>query len=475
MEYRDYSHYSQNTNIQEHENIHKLLQDLDRLPNHSTDKKVTEVAKHHLKPVFGFLFTPHKEIFNAAKVLMNDVVAMKSFSEAQQEISGAINGLNILLRHETNQSTQQLIKKELEIIAQYNYQVKNFFLLKEALAEDSKLEKLLYEPRFLEDFNALAELYGRGRTIDPPLILAFSRFWNQKEGSLLWRKFLDAASQKRQETLSTLKKGDLPLEADLSDPLVQINSTLNQFTAETLETKDYRAFKILVDEIFGNRAMVTNSQLHTDGLLLAFNSGDDSTLSTRLKDTIQSCKKKYDTKLEELQSIEKGDEKDSKKMSNDLKNWQKLEGYRPRPIGTSYEKSEWSPEISAGDPIQPLERVIGFAVKEGRKNESRTPLNFHKILGENNSQLTVAEKVQLSKLLKACDSFATKHPNILKEMDQNFKIPASINEVLKSFDNPEWPHLKTLTSMQQEALVREALRFAFEVNYNLANDLLNLS
>ncbi len=474
MDSSHYSHYP-DPNTQP---THKFLMELNHFSGKGTPETITELAKKCLG--IGYLkswsFNPHKEIFNSVKILMRDVVKMDSFSNAQKEIDGAIRGLNILLKNETNPLEQSGIKDELIAISQYKNQIENIFLLKEALKTKPQLNaKIIDNPTFIQGFNDLALLYGRKRKIEIPIVQSLIQVCINPQVYSLLRNFLTAAHQARQANLNSLRDGELPLIEDKhNEDLLMLYAQLIQQATGELEEKDFKNFKALIDDLFNNRSLITNTQVHKDGLRLAFNYLADDTLSYRTKTSIAKGKENYERILTQLQEAEHNPALDQKKVTTEIEHWKRLENYRSRSGGFIYETSIWMPLIGPEDPIKPVIRTIGFASKEGQKNESSTLLDFTKALGENHLQLSIDERLSLSQFLEICDLEVLKDPTMVKAWEEHFTLPQSIANALESFTNDKFSHLKTLSESQLRALISEALRFTFEVNYHLANDLLNL-
>jgi hypothetical protein len=472
MDYQGYSHITRN------EPVHYFLKTLNDTSTNLTDKQVTELAKRCLNIKFpqSLAVDPQQEILNSIKILMKDVVDIQSITEAQKELYGAIKGLNALLKFELNASKQKVLKENLSNVGQYEQQIKDIFLIKEAVQLEPKSINILHDAQFLNTVGILSSLYGRKkRKIDTPLIQSLIHFWLIPENRPLLNAFAAAAHQAREANLQTLTMGKIPGLHDKHNlELIEKHGALKRAAAETLENQDYQNVKMVIDELFNNRGMVTNTQVHLDGINLAFNSEAPDALSKRLTLNISKSSEAYQGTLEQLKKSAADSSIDTRRAQEELKNWEKLEGYRARSAGFFYEKSAWDPPISPQNPIKPVNRIVGFAVKEGNKRETTTTLDFTKALGEQNLNLTIKERELLSQLLSACDSAILKNPNVIEEWNKSHQLPDDIGEVLKLFANPTLPHLNILSSSQKEALVTEALRFGFEVNYHLADDLLNL-
>lgn len=400
----------------------------------TNEKQVSEIANKHLGFFASLFFSPHQEIFNSVKILMSEIGEMNSPSDVQHELMGAINGLNILLRHEKNKPEQEKIKNEIHLTSVCENRVKDIFIIKEAVRNAPKLKDIIHDQSFINQFGNISSLYGKNRKIHPECAFSVIEAFQEPEIHDLLNLFVAAAHLARTENLEKLNQGKLPLlEEDYNQKAFDLHGELTQLAAAFFVAQDFDNFKKLIDDLLKNRTMVTNTQTHKEGLNSAFNSEASDASSKRLK------------------NIPK-----------------KLENYKTGP-GFYYEKSVWEPVIGPEDPIQPLTRIIGFATEEGKQKESRTTLDFTEIIGENNLDLNLEERKLLSQLLKACDSVVS------QGLDVEKGLPSSIQDILWTFKLSVYPHLMTLSASQKEALVKEALRFAFEVNYHFANDMLNLS
>lgn len=467
MDYRDYTHSIQ------HAPIHRLLQRLNACTEKTTDTEIKEIAKDCLNIKFPqiLMFSAHKAIYDSAKTFSQIAMKMDSFSEAQKEITGALNGLNILLKHEIDLSIQKKIKQEISEVKNYENQIQEIFLIKEAIKIDRNLETMIVDPKFLNDFSIFRDLSGRKRELDPLTVSLFMKVWKNTENRNLLQKYLKVMNETRNRNLQNLEKGQIPILED-NDP-IELSSHLNQTLAMTLPNEEYKKLQNVFNEIFNNRVSVTNTQIHTDGLDSVFNAQDSGPLSVRKKELFASAHQKYEETLDNLKKQAVTD----KTLKVALKNWQKLEGYRPR-TSVYYETSKWIPEINAEDPIQPVNRIVGFATKDGRKNESSTTLDFASILGANNLNLNRDERKILSELLKELDTLVLDNPQVVDDFKKTKEIPENITKLLNEFTNSQtesiYPHLETLSEQQKKELVSEGLRFALEVNSKLANDLLTL-
>ena len=469
----NFSHYP-NPETQNYHQFLKILND----SSLTSKEQINDIAKGCLDIGFikSIFFDAHNGIFDSVKVLMNEVVEMDSFSEAQKEIAGAIRGLNLLIKYETNKIEQDDIKKEIYVTHQYEKKIKDIFLLKEAIQFEPSLKNVLYDSKFIDDFRILNSLYGRNRKIAIPIVLSLIKASHVNEIRLLLNQFIDAALLVRDTNLEKLSKGELPrLEENKNMSLFDIHGELTQIAVQSLEKEEFINFKALMDDLLNNRVMVTNTQIHKDGMKLAFNYKASDTLSQRLTMFDEGSKEIQQQKIQELKERANIDILNTDKIKKEIDILEMLEGYHHRAGGFYYEKSAWEPLIDPQDPIQPIIRIIGFATEEGKKRESGTPLDFTKALGKDNLELSIKERNLLSKLLEVSDSAVIQKEDAIELWKKSGQLPKSFEGVLNAFDNDEHPHLKSLSDLQKEALVDEALRFSFEVNYHLANDLLNLS
>ena len=509
MDITDFSHKP----TPEVQNTHIFLKILSACPPETTDEQITAIATGLFGSGFfkTFNFSAHEQIFKSATILMYEVGKMKSLSDAQTEIAGAVNGLNILLRGEKKHSRQMKIKGELYIVGEYAKKIDDIFLIKKA-SDDKQILNESSNFKLIEEFGALISLYGRDRRIEAPLVRTLSQALLKPNIRLCLNNFARAIDHARYANLKKLSKGQIPILKDrcnrrlldtykklisVADPLAD---PVAKEVAQPLGWEEYKNFKPLIDDLFHNRAMVTNTQIHTEGLNLAFKSRGGATIQSL--NLAKGVSFQHREKQQLIEKLESG-ALDQKTFNKEIEILQNLEGYCQRSKGFYYEKSLWEPLISITDPIQPITRIIGFATREGNKRESSTSLDFTKALGKDNLNLTFEERSLLSELLNACDSAVREGADVMALMRKENRLPQQIAVILKKFNkedlahfmpligsdsqeeltdsqeetlfNNDLPHLEILTDSQKEALVNEALRFAFEVNYHLADDLLGLS
>jgi hypothetical protein len=450
--------------VPRHEGIHQFLNTLatHQFQKREVDQQIKKIAKDCLS-FFQRRGATDKVIVHSVENLMKEVVDMDSLSEAQKEISGAITSLNLLHMHAATKEEQSQIYAEILTVSQYAREIDDIFLLKEAIANDPKLKPLLKNRDFIKDFGLLHMLFGRKRKMDVPLVQSFIQVWINEEARPALKDFLVVARQVRDANLQTLREGQIPfLEEGDNLKLADLHGQLNPIADSLLSPTDYQNFKLLMEDILHNRALVSNTQVHRDGLHLAFNSATEDVLAKRLRDSSLSMPEHHEKMEESQPSLQT----------------EKLKDYVPRKIGglpgLLNQKSVWTPVLGPQDPIQPLTRTIGFATKEGMKSETSTSLDFAKILGESRLNLTIKEREQLTQLLKACDEVIMHDKDAMQKWSATREFPQRVAKILKAFDGEEFPHLRTLEAKDKEALVTEALRFAFDVNYHLANDLLNV-
>lgn len=457
------------------EDIHYFLQTLDDSPSNTKTEQITKLAENCLGigfPRFLF-FHPDDGIIDAVKILKKEITEKKilesrDFSQAQKEISGAINGLNILLKHETDVKKQKAIQEKIRLADQYGKEINLIISIKEAVANHPKLSNIIQNTQFMKDFESLMSIYGKNRKIDPTTTLSFIKLWRYPDLRMQMNEFINAVRAAREANLDILQRGEIPsLEEKHNELAIANEGKLNEMVANYLES-EMGSMLSLTSELIGNRAMVNNTQSITDGYFLAFNSKADDAESTRRINTITKGVNEYEKKMRDLQN---------KKADGEIKRLERLINYQRSPIGFFYEKTHWEPIIGPNDPIAPLKRTLGFAIVEGKKRETTTELDFTKTLGAENLNLTVDERKKLSELLLACDSEVSHHVRTkdgIKQWEKPENFPEKIKKVIDTFNNNQFPHLKNLSDEKKNELVNEALRFSFEVNYNFYNDLLNL-
>jgi hypothetical protein len=121
-----------------------------------------------------------------------------------------------------------------------------------------------------------------------------------------------------------------------------------------------------------------------------------------------------------------------------------------------------------------INEALRFAV-ENRAVELPPVLDFSKAFAEENLNLSIDERNMLTELLQTCDSTILRDSNAILIWEKSQLLPPKVEDILTKFNDDRFPHLKSLSPAQKNMLVDEALHFAFEVNYHLAKDLLNLS
>lgn len=461
---------------------HQFLKALNSCNPQTTDEEIKEIAKKTLD--LTFVYNIDKPILSSVKVLMKDVVLMSSYEDAKEEIGGAINALNILIKHETNSKKQIQLKEEIKGLGKYQMKIDDIFLLKEAISQDNSLTEILKDEWFLEVFCVFRTLYGRRKAIDSSSLGSFIRLWMSIPASRPYlSQFLEDAYNIRNDNLKLLRSGKIPsIQEQHSARLVHSHGAWTQFTGELYSTSggvtysDYQAARPLLDDIFNARATVTNTQVHTDSLRMAFNCDDPDKLSIRFREIAAAQKRTFEATLEELQT-ELRDELDvteQEQIQRKIESLQKLEKYYPRDAGTLIQTAQWHPQLGPEDPIQPLVRIIGFATKEGIKRETATRLDFTRYLGEANLLLNIEERRLLGQLLCITDTLTCMNPEEGQEKDRFMRFQSNLIEVLDQFTQPQCPHLSTLTERQKQDIVKEAYHFAYEVNLHLADDQLNL-
>ena len=105
---------------------HQFLKALNSCNPQTTDEEIKEIAKKTLD--LTFVYNIDKPILSSVKVLMKDVVLMSSYEDAKEEIGGAINALNILIKHETNSKKQIQLKEEIKGLGKYQMKIDDIFL-----------------------------------------------------------------------------------------------------------------------------------------------------------------------------------------------------------------------------------------------------------------------------------------------------------------------------------------------------------
>lgn len=461
---------------------HQFLKSLNACNPQTTDEDIKEIAKKTLN--LTFVYNIDKPILSSVKVLMRDAILMSSYEDAKEEIGGAINALNILIKHETNSKKQTQLKEEIKGLGKYQTKIDDIFLLKEVIGLDNSLMEILKDERFLEVFFVFRTLYGRKQTMDPSSLRSFIRLWLSIPASRPYlNRFLEDAYYIRNDNLKLLREGKIPsIQEQHSARLVRSHGAWIQFTGELYSTSggvvysDYQSTRLLLDDIYNVRATVTNTQVNTDSLGMAFNCDDPDKLSIRFREIAAAQKRTFEAKLQELQTELSGelDVSEKEKIQGKIESLQKLEKYYPRDAGTLIQTAQWIPQLGPKDPIQPLVRIIGFATKEGIKKETATKLDFTRTLGEANLFLNIGERRLLGQLLCITDTLVCMNPEEGQEKDRFMRFQDNLIEVLEKFTRPDCPHLSTLTERQKQDLVKEAYRFAYEVNLHLADDQLNL-
>lgn len=321
------------------------------------------------------------------------------------------------------------------------------------------IDSLFEDATFIAFIESHLCLLGRRRALDPLAFQGLIQVWQNLAGRQLLLEFIDSAQEARRINLYALAQLRIPLlEEEHHKVPLDRHGKLNEFAATHLDNLIYREFKNMMNDMLYSRTVISNTQKHTEGLDLAFNSKARGI-------RVQPIEKKraHDDDDEDVESPAVDNEKETQHAQ---------ESYSPRPNSSLMHAAWWSPSIGPQDPIKPLVRVIGFATKEGIKMESRTPLDFSIVLG---TQIiyTVEERKALSNLLTTCDETFLRDPNAYHKWQKKKHLP-EIQEALKRFALPDCPNLSKLKVVEKEELVGEALRFSAEVNYHFVNDLFTL-
>lgn len=471
---------------------HQFLRALTACTTRTTDKQIRELAQEKLRS----LFTPsnaEKPISRAVGVLKRDVFVMESKKDAMAEVAGAINALHILKAQASGKDKERLNQK-LGELEHFSRQVEHIFLLKEAIGADKQLLETIQDQSFLNLFDHLSSLYGENHPFDPAQLRSLVFAWSIPGSRPYLTQFIQYCEIARSANLMVLRAGKIPtLEEKFSQLASKSYAAWADFKNDLLSNQPkmaegLRSFDALIEEIIFFRALTANSQVHTDSLRMAFNEGYQDKLSRRFLSQSADASREYQHKLGQLQvRLEQEDNPKVKEpIQKEIEELQKLEHCYPRDTqGKVYLKAQWIPQLSAEDPVPPLVRVIGFVIPKQGHRETSTRLDFTTALGPENLQLNAEERGILGELLFQCDAMQTKDPEICEhwktvdtsgwaEKKLEEKFPERLHTVFRRFEAEQCPHLKTLSDKQKKMLVDEALRFAFEVNYHLADDQLNL-
>lgn len=422
-----------------------------------SDKTTSDDIKSIAKSAFNKLivFNPNQLIQKSVRVLMTDLLQMPSSKEAGDELSGAIKGLNILLFSAAEKNKPDL-KEELAQMEKLRVKIDDFFLIKQAIQNEPDMLEGLKEENFLDMFNELRTLYGRKREFKPSEIKSLLAFWKIPEGRYDLLDFIKKAAYAREMNLYILTLGKIPFTIEKHVKWVEnahgvwTRRAGELFIEKKLSKSDHETLRALIDDIFNQRAVIANTQVHTDSIRMAFNHEDSSKESLRFRNQMRGAPR-----------------------------IDGLESYYPRDLEQRiFQSAQWIPPLTDQMPVQPVDRVIGFAIPGLSKRESTTRLDFAQFLGADHINLNVKERAILGNLLFLTDKIVINDPGQMQmwlNSEKKIKdIPADLVPLLENFKLPECSSLNELSFEQKKGLIDEAFRFAYEVNYHLADDQLNL-
>lgn len=477
---------------------HQFFREIRELTHRPTDRDIIEIAQRNFsKDISSDLLRP---ILGAVKVLKNNVSNISSVKNALKEVAGAIDALQHLLGNASySKKDQSQIKSEIIALGEVKKKLDNIALLREVVTDQSdEIMHVLNDDAFIKVFMELRELFGRTIKLETPTIAALINLWNSPEGATAFKNYLAEMKSKRAANLETLdtditirtRKGQketirqFPVERTLRQTegkhvgkprWESLYDTLLMTSAEKLKRPERVQLKILQDEI-RDRTLVFNTQLHEDSIPFAFNvdyPAQDTERAGTFKEIVTKAHQLNRDELSVLQeSLKKEglEKKERETIEKRIAVLERLENYYPRAGSLTYQKSVWSPLMGPNDPIVPVYRTIGFAGQEGFGKETKIVLDFTEALGKG-VVLQVEERQILANLLKAADSVISELGKEPKELPH--PLSASMTAVLEKFK--EHPNLQKLDDNQKAALVMEALRFAFEVNYHLIANQLKLT
>lgn len=517
---------------------HQLLRELYHCSPSATDEQITSLVKKHFKSVIFESTTD--SIVSSVAVLLKDAAKFSSEKEAKLEINGAIYALNILLKHETRGSKQKELMVKLNTLSSQSMRIDDIFLLKDAMQNDDKMktdnrlqENILKDGEFLEVFSHLRSFYGRKFTLENSCITGLILLWNNPknfpvrvEGTLMegeadeclmpakeiLKKFLHHAPQARKTCFKILSEGGFDYSESIEH--FQARCSYEDLCGAIFELphKESKSLLTAIEEISYHRAMLySNAEMHSDRLGAVF--AGRETLSD------DSNQQKYEKKLKQLNALLAQADLDAnlrKQVEIEVSLLKQLEGFHPaqKGAGIIFHQARWvckenihNPPSTvnslslrlptAANPIQPMDRVLTFATKNGIKREARMRLDFTKALGDQNLDLNGRERSMLGELLVVCDEIAqgitfpddnvayskTLTPileelnlcgsPLIKKLDVEQKL--KIAKTLDLFNDPAHPHLRNVSHDNKVGLAVQALIFSFEIHYKVADILLNIT
>lgn len=436
----------------------------------SDAEKVTNIAKKHFQSFFSLdrNFNTGQNIYGALRVLKSEIPYM-SPREAEEELSGAHYGLISLFNQAKGPETSDL-KNWFNFANKCKSYANNVFFIKKLANENPNLRSTLNNPRFFLLYEQFIDLSGRDQ-LDAKTILSIAAFCKDHPAQIdLLEEILKTGAETRDINRQLVSQGKMPMIEDPQNSrfMHELMPKITEYYANN-QKKEYEDFKLFLNEIYFNRVFIPNTQIHKDGLYLAFNTFDEHALSTRLRARIQQHEKIQRDKINELKDKEQKESDPDKKLAlqHELEILNSLQGYYPRASGYGYQTSRWDPLIEADQPIIPLVRIIGFANSKGQKNETVTSLDLTEALGKENLALSIKEKQVLSLLLIACDTVFLNDPSVLDTWRTG--LPNEIQRMLATFNDPAGcPHLSALAEDKKLELVELGLKFARDVNLNFA-------
>lgn len=491
---------------------HKFLDELDRKidnPITTPESVVNDVANQ----TFGYsLFSKPLELIKSAisflkREFTNRGTNPEKYPGLQREIAGARKGLEVLNAHAKKPKEKTKIQDTLRNLFEFRRQVEeqrpktsvelfeNRHEIQKAGFRKEKLtpelKKFLENPKFLELFTHLTDLYGIKRFISPKAIATLDKLVQHDKAQHLIDLF-KAIKEARKANFKDLDQGKYP-RADQVLANEQIINLLAQSNNELLDcvlpieegevpshetyipklelteeeknnywltNSEYEGLQLIIQDIFTRSTMISLS-LHEKGLSLAFSAdkGFDKE-ATQLIANKQKTEKNYQEELARIQGLIKPTENEMNDVfQRQIKRLDKNRDYQSMENTHYLEKAKWEPEIKSDEPITKISRVIGFKIKGERICESRTPLDLS-ILGNP----TLEQRKKVSDFLLICHEAFLNDPEWVNNLDV---LPPSVLTALQEID---WlPHL-----VDQKEVLKNVAKFTFEVNFQAMSDLLAL-
>lgn len=334
-------------------------------------------------------------------------------------------------------------------------------------AVEPYLRTILSNKEFLKDFEKLQLVFGLTRRMGEKYILSFARVWHDSSLRVEINEWIHCAQLARNKSLNKLRQGEYPSpDGQCQDVINRVFTLIDKIHSD----EDRQNVSKLFQAIYFNRCCMDNTQLHTDGLDLAFGALVTRGVSERERYNSANSLERYEKEKRALQTqINSVAPTEEEKIAQMLQKLQHLKGYY-KMDGFLLQRPGWEPIIGPMDPIKPLVRCIGVATLEGKKNESRILLDFTKALGENFIPSSDG-RLMLSHLLTVCDHYFVVNVCDWKGVDIN-DLSKEIQEAVTQIGaHSDFQHL---SQQQKKDIVIESLRFAKEANMALAHNLLTL-